>query len=131
MSQRQLADLAQISPNTVALVETGSRTPKLETFVRMLAVLGFRFVIVDDSGRPLETDEQHERLRDAADRRFPAHLQWGRPGTYWDGRWWGFGRTAWPGVGDVPEHTYWRAAKSNEQPIGPYSYGYGVWEDAT
>jgi transcriptional regulator with XRE-family HTH domain len=123
-SQRELAALANVPLSTVARIEAGKTVPRLDTFVLLLAALGFELAIVDRHGRLLELDDEHDRLRDRAGRRFPAHLIAGKTPSYADcftgeGRtWWGWERIAWPyGPGTPPEYTFWQRPK----------YGAGKW----
>ncbi len=114
---------------TIGRAESGSHTPRIETFVAALEALGYRLIVVDRHGRPLVVDEDHERLRDAEGRHFPAHLEAGRTPGYFDlsGYWWGWHHIAWHGVEDrVLEHTYWRRSSSRE-----YAARLQCWDDAT
>jgi transcriptional regulator with XRE-family HTH domain len=120
VSQRELADLAGVPRSTVDRIESGRVKPRTDTALRLLDALGFHLVVADASGRVLELDDDHDRLRDAAGRRFPAHLYWQKTPSWSDyggNGWWGWWRIAWPfGVGAVPpEYTYWR--RQNAWPL--------------
>lgn len=133
LSQRELADLSGVPPSTVSRIEAGQVVPRLPTLVTLLSVLGYGLTVVDGGGRMLELDDEHDRLRDRADRRFPAHLEWGRvKGPYLGSQdnWWGWYSIAWTRDDPkVPEYTYWR-----RWPQLPDTAGYttmGRWDDAT
>ena len=122
INQRELAELAGVPRSTVDRTEAGRVAPRVQTFVRLLGAVGYGLAIVDDRGRLLEYDAEHDRLRDRAGRRFPAHLKAGPTPTcpVIDGPgWWGWFRIAWPfGPGDPPAWTYWQR---------PRKWGTGVW----
>jgi len=111
--------------------------PRLDTFVLLLAALGYELAIVDDTGRMLQLDDDHDRLRDRAGRRFPAHLPAAKTPSYWDRhgpQWWGWERIAWPfGPGAPPEYTFWR--RTDPPRFQPWDTRPGergrVWDDAT
>jgi hypothetical protein len=131
--------MARVPLSTVDRAEAGRVVPRLKTFTDLLRALGYDLVVADRAGRLLEVDDEHDRLRDRAGRRFPAHLEAGRtPGYFenWDHPkgWWGWERIAWPfGPGEPPEYTYW------QRPRPPWTGKYGCpppdparwWEDAT
>lgn len=138
-SQRELAVLANVPPSTVARIEAGTNVPRLDTFVLLLAALGFELAIVDRQGRMLTLDTEHDRLRDRAGRRFPAHLIAAATPGYWETftaeghSWWGWERIAWPyGPGTPPEYTFWRRPR-----LGAGKWGFidtradHRWDDAT
>ena len=135
ISQRELAELAQLPRSSIDRIEAGRVVPKLDTVERLLAVTGYELAVTDQHGRLLALDPERERRRDRARRHFPAHLDQGRTPTYDDGGWWGWERIAWPYTDDwVPEWTYWRRRKARW--IGawemkyPSEYG-PAWDDAT
>jgi transcriptional regulator with XRE-family HTH domain len=130
VSQRELAALAGVPRSTVARAESGQVAPSLGTLARLLGALGYRVVAADRRGQLLELDDDHDRLRDDAGRRFPAHLVWGKtrgyahwsPGLYW----WGWHRISWPGgVGVLPPtHTYHHRPRDHPPPAP------SEWDDA-
>ncbi|MCO5972087.1 helix-turn-helix domain-containing protein [Actinoallomurus soli] len=91
MSQREMARLAKVSPALVGSIESGRCTPSLAVLQRLLGVAGLFLIAVDMNGyvvQPLE--EYHEAdgrgVRDAAGRRYPAHLDLiidPVPGEWW------------------------------------------------
>lgn len=134
VSQRELAAIAGVPVSTVARTEAAATTPRLQTFVALLDVLGYRLVVVDARNRPLQPDDDHDQLVDAAGRRFPAHLEAAPTADYFDHEkrpWWGWEHIAWPfGPGRPPEHTFWR--RNRPYPVvGPNTYGVAIWDDAT
>ena len=46
LSQRELASLCSIPQSTVARIESGKCTPRLETVLKLFSVLGLTFTIV-------------------------------------------------------------------------------------
>ena len=107
--------LAGVPHATVSRAESGSHTPRLQTFVALLGALGYRLTAVSSTGQSLELDAEHDAVADAAGRHFPAHLQWGPTPEDGEGQgWWGWYRIAWPFVRQqVPVHTYWRRSSSS------------------
>ena len=127
VSQRELATLAGVPRSTVERAEAGRVVPGVVTTARLLAALGYRLVAADGHGRVLELDDDHDRLRDAAGRRFPAHLRWGRTRDYFDPfgpglGWWGWHRVSWPfGYGRTPpEYTFQHRPRDHELPSGEW-----------
>jgi transcriptional regulator with XRE-family HTH domain len=113
VSQRELATLAEVPRSTIDRIEAGRVRPGIETVAHLLSALDFYFTVTDRAGRILTADDDHDRLRDTAGRRFPAHLVWAKTPSFRHEevhRWWGWWRIAWPfGVGvRPPEYTYWR-----------------------
>jgi transcriptional regulator with XRE-family HTH domain len=75
LSQRQLAALSGLPSSTIGDLEAGRVVPSVRTLERVFAGLGYRLELVDAGGDPLQwssADDAHPR--DAAGRRFPAHL---------------------------------------------------------
>jgi transcriptional regulator with XRE-family HTH domain len=132
VSQRELAELADIPPATLARAEADKTMPRLDTFVTLLGALGYQLVLVDQHGRPLVVDAAHEKLRNAGGRRFPAHLEYGRTPSADDGGWWGWWNIAWPGDprSAPPEHTFWQRPPAPRR-VGEDSLRATVWDDAT
>jgi transcriptional regulator with XRE-family HTH domain len=131
VSQRELAGLAGLPGSTVNRVEAGRVEPKVSTLVQLLGALGYELVITDRHNRLLELDDEHDKLRDRAGRRFPAHLRAFKTPSYFDVNardWWGWERIAWPfGPGQPPEYTYWQ--RPRRRPITWADPP--AWEDAT
>jgi transcriptional regulator with XRE-family HTH domain len=73
LSQRQLAERAGVSPGTVAKIETGEREPSLKLLLALLDAAGCSLRVVPRSGDELPVLRDDD-MRDAARRRFPAHL---------------------------------------------------------
>lgn len=119
VSQRELAERADVPRSTVDRIEAGSSKPKIETVEVLLDALGYELVVCTRRGRLLTIDPEAERLTDRADRHFPAHWEFEPTGPGW----WGWSRVAWwSGDRWAPEHTYWRRRPSS---------GFTPWEDAT
>lgn len=72
LSQRALAQAAQVSASQVGHYESGYRQPSLATLARLLAVAGLTLAVVDESGKRVEPIP-HDTVRDRAARRFPSH----------------------------------------------------------
>lgn len=69
LTQKQLASLAGVSPNTIYRLESGQGT-SLDTFIRLLKVLGISGnlanLVPDQSVRPLERIERSGKQRQRA-----------------------------------------------------------------
>ncbi|MGI8677909.1 MAG: helix-turn-helix domain-containing protein [Jatrophihabitans sp.] len=112
LSQRELARYAGVPPSTIDRIECGRTEPRLSTFVAILRSVDFDLTLVDQWGRALDLDDEHDKLRDRAFRRFPSHLPAHPVGAPYRGVWWGWGRIAWqPSDKTVPTHTYWLRTK--------------------
>jgi transcriptional regulator with XRE-family HTH domain len=72
-SQRELAAQLGLSKTAVAAVESGTRDLPASALALAAALAGGRLAVVDASGREL-TPMAARPVRDAAGRRFPAHL---------------------------------------------------------
>jgi transcriptional regulator with XRE-family HTH domain len=103
-SQRDLACRAGVPPATLARVESGANLdPRFRTVERLVQAAGSALVIPAP-----EPDRWRERLTDAADRRYPAHLDVRAVDDLRD--WWRYWfdyyipRTHWPK--GVPDYTY-------------------------
>jgi transcriptional regulator with XRE-family HTH domain len=129
LSQRELAVRAGVPSATVGRIESGrSPNPSFRTVERLVTAAGAALTVV---GGGTATDAeagavagsvsaeregpaqppgsiQHEELRDAADRHYPAHLdvEVTRPERWW-GAWWTLtmARASWP-LETVPPFTY-------------------------
>ena len=128
-SQRELAQRAGVPASTVARLEAGSASPRLDTFVRLMEATGVAVLPVSRGGQVLVPDDEHDAIRDAGDRRFPAHLRWGGRPKYMDGpNWWGWHCIAWyDDPTNVPDHVYWHRPKRGDR----NAPGYSTWGDAT
>jgi HTH-type transcriptional regulator/antitoxin HipB len=73
VSQRDLAERAGLARSTVAGLEAGTRSVRLEVFVRLLAAAGARLAVLGPDGEELVPFAE-DTVRDNAGRRFPAHL---------------------------------------------------------
>jgi len=111
LSQRQLAERAGVPPSTVCRLESErGADPRLRTVERCLEVMGLRLAVVRAEGdlSELPVDPEDGQLRNAADRRYPPHLDV-RPvksEADWWGAWWGYelDRELWPLP--PPDYTY-------------------------
>jgi HTH-type transcriptional regulator/antitoxin HipB len=83
LSQRELAAAVGISPSAVGSAESGARDLPLSVVARIAGVAGFRLSLVDDDGREIAGMAENT-VRDAAGRRFPAHLDT----RYSEDGWW-------------------------------------------
>jgi transcriptional regulator with XRE-family HTH domain len=135
LSQRELAERAEVPVSTIGRIEAERTTPRIDTFVKLIASIGYEVVLVDQQLRMLRLDPAHDRLRDRGARRFPAHLRFDRTPSYDEGGWWGWERIAWPSHGEyVPEFTYWRrrpAPRTVGDPAASWSVDHLLWDDAT
>jgi transcriptional regulator with XRE-family HTH domain len=87
MSQRDVARRAGVSAATVARAESGTVRPSLDVLQRLLDATGLYLVVVDPDGRVIQPLEEFPLARDAASRRYPAHLDLIIDPEY--GEWWG------------------------------------------
>ncbi|HEV7189015.1 MAG TPA: helix-turn-helix transcriptional regulator [Blastococcus sp.] len=83
LSQRELAVAVGISPSAVGSAESGARDLPLSVVARIAEVAALRLSLVDGNGREIAGMAENT-VRDAAGRRFPAHLDT----RYSDERWW-------------------------------------------
>ena len=83
MSQRELAVAVGISPSAVASAESGARDLPLSVVARIAEVAALRLSLVDRDGREIAGMAENS-VRDAAGRRFPAHLDT----RYSEDGWW-------------------------------------------
>lgn len=74
MSQRDMARRAGVSQATVARAESGTAHPTLDVLQRLLDAAGLYIAVVDPDGRVIQPLEEFPLARDAAGRRYPAHL---------------------------------------------------------
>ena len=83
LSQRELAAAVGISPSAVGSAESGARDLPLSVVARIAEVAALRLSLVDHDGREISGMAENT-VRDAAGRRFPAHLDT----RYSEDRWW-------------------------------------------
>ena len=83
LSQRELAVAVGISPSAVGGAESGARDLPLSVVARIAEVAALRLSLVDRDGRKV-AGMADNAVRDAAGRRFPAHLDT----RYSEDRWW-------------------------------------------
>ena len=108
LSQRQLARRAGLAPSTVGRIESGSLTPTLAAFQRILACAGLSLVVVDSEGHLVLPIRGVDATTGARGYRYPAHLD-----TILDprsGEWWGdyYGLTR-------PPETYHRERRRRDE----------------
>jgi hypothetical protein len=123
-----------VSAGTIGKVETGTATPSLGLFRRILVVAGLHLVVVDSDACVVQPMGDWDQLCDGAGRRYPSHLD-----TIVDpkpGEWWGdiYGLTRPPETfrrdresRDVQRaRSQWevRAAKYRSVPPPPYPRGW-------
>jgi transcriptional regulator with XRE-family HTH domain len=130
LSQRDLATITRVPSTTIDRIESGyTSNPRLGTIEAILTPTGYRLVVVNQFGRLLRGEAEHDDLRDRADRRFPAHLEIRPVVGECEDAWWGWRRIAWlrsdPGV---PDFSYERRRK--DVWADPY-YASARWDDAT
>lgn len=92
LSQRDLAGLLGLSQASIARLETGEVSPRMNVFQRLLRFAGYRVQVVGSEGRiaaPMDPDA----VRDRGQRRLPAHLD---PAPY--GQFSDLWRIAWQGA---------------------------------
>jgi HTH-type transcriptional regulator/antitoxin HipB len=73
LSQRDLASLASVPQASIAALEAGTRSVRLDVYARLLAAAGSRLAVLGRDGEELVPFAQ-DTVRDNAGRRFPAHL---------------------------------------------------------
>gem|GEM_PF-1207840 len=73
LSQRQQADVLEVSKSPLAALESGRGVTGLDLVLRILHGAGFTVELVDRERGSYDTDQAPEEVRDAAGRRFPAH----------------------------------------------------------
>ena len=78
LSQRELAQLAEMPQSCVAGYESGGQTPRLQALVRLLDAAGLRLAALDEQGAEVRPFDGRA-ARDNAGRRFPAHLDAAHP----------------------------------------------------
>jgi transcriptional regulator with XRE-family HTH domain len=129
LSQRELAMHAGLPRSTIDRIESGAiADPKFGTVVAILAATGYQLVVVNQFGRPLRLNVEHDELRDKAWRRLPAHLALFPVRDQGDG-WWGWRRIAWwPGEPNVPRYGITRRYPNHWH--DPW-YADRRWNDAT
>ena len=78
LSQRELADVAQVSKSLIAAVESCAQSPTVEALQRILAVGPYYLVILDPSLEPIEEiwpwrslDLRDRAVRDFMRREYP------------------------------------------------------------
>jgi transcriptional regulator with XRE-family HTH domain len=79
LSQRELARVTGVPKSTVADLELGRGDPRLGTVLQVMRAVGLTIEISGNDGPvellgPLDRPRAHVEPRDAAGRRFPAHL---------------------------------------------------------
>lgn len=73
LSQRAMADLTDMTQQTLARVETARQDLRVREFAALVRTAGLRLVLVDGSGAEV-APMQPDTVRDAGGRRFPAHV---------------------------------------------------------
>ena len=73
LSQRELALLASVPQASIAALEAGTRSVRLDVFARLLAAAGARLAVLGPNGEELVPFAE-DTVRDNGGRRFPAHL---------------------------------------------------------
>ncbi len=122
--------------STIDRIEAGVTSPKIDTFDKVLAAVGYELIVQRRGGRRqlvLQTDR--DGLRDRSGRHFPAHLPLMKPNYWGDGlNWWGWHRIAWWNTDPaVPEYSYWHprrghARRNARTDLPPPAH---PWDDAT
>jgi transcriptional regulator with XRE-family HTH domain len=109
VSQRELADIAELPQSTISRIEARRTEPRFETLCGILRSCGYSVVIARVHHRfdPVAADAFNDSLFDRAGRRAPAHLPAWLIRAAWRDYWWGWYRLAWD-ISDpiVPNHTY-------------------------
>jgi HTH-type transcriptional regulator/antitoxin HipB len=86
VSQRELAEITGLTQTIVARIESSPETARVEHVAVLLAATGFRLAVLDKDDIELAPESESDAARrNAAGRRFPAHLDV-RPGKQ---GWWG------------------------------------------
>ncbi|HEY3007017.1 MAG TPA: GNAT family N-acetyltransferase [Micromonosporaceae bacterium] len=110
LSQRELAERARVPQSTIARIEADRGDSHFGTVVALVRAAGGDVRIVASRGDALEPPPDHEP-RDAAGRRYPAHVDVREvltAGDWWGGWWSGTGpslpRATWPRA--APRYTF-------------------------
>lgn len=75
LSQRELAEKAGLAPSTIAELELGRAAPSVRLLEIAFAAVGYRLILTDCGGEPIQWSlADDSQPRDAAGRRYPAHL---------------------------------------------------------
>jgi HTH-type transcriptional regulator/antitoxin HipB len=83
LSQRELAEACGVSVSVISHAEAGRRGMTVELLARVAAVAGLRLALLDGDGHEV-AGMADGAIRDAAGRRFPAHLDT----RHGDQEWW-------------------------------------------
>jgi transcriptional regulator with XRE-family HTH domain len=112
LSQRQLAAAAGIPPSSLGAYEAARRDIGFSPLVRLLHACGWEVAFQDRQGELVEVLVD-DPLRDAGERRYPAHLDVRETGPYRVGgdgdgfrAWWGDSTPGAWGLPPRPERTY-------------------------
>lgn len=114
LSQRALARRTGVPAKSLAAVECGTRDMPVSRYAWLLHACGWRLVVIDGTGA-LVVDPDEDPRRDAAGRRYPAHVALRSTvprGSWWADRWgyyWGIPPRP-PWTYDLPKRP--RGAKS-------------------
>jgi ADP-ribose pyrophosphatase YjhB (NUDIX family)/transcriptional regulator with XRE-family HTH domain len=133
LSQRALATRAGVPASTVAAAESAQRDLKVATFAALLDAGGWSLRVVDRDGNAIDELPVFDGPLDAADRRYPAHVELRsteRLGSWWGDRWgpyWGRPPRP-PRTFDLPRRQYAGAMTRSGQVLRVAVYG--VVEDS-
>lgn len=125
LSQRELADEANLPRSTIDRIESGQTSrPSLWVIERIVESVGYSLVVADYHDRLLMLDDANGRLRDRGWRHYPAHLPL-RPIRNMDDRWWGWHRIAFND--EDPHKPDWAYRHRRRHPV----WTDDPWADAT
>lgn len=128
--------MAGVPRSTIDRMEVGATSPHVDTFAKVLGVVGYELVVRRRSGgRQLVLRTDRDALRDRGGRHFPAHLPLMKPDYWGEGSgWWGWHRIAWWNTDPaVPEYSYWHPYGGHRRrtvvtSASPQAH---PWDDAT
>jgi len=86
MSQREMAQAAEVSRSTIGKIEAGTLMPSVALLQRVLGAAKLSLVVVDDEGHVVKPMKDWPDTQDGAGRRYPSHLDLvliPRPGDWW------------------------------------------------
>ena len=124
LSQRALAKRAGVPASTVAAAESAARELRVSDFAALLTACGWTLQVLDGAGAPQDATQLRDGPRDAAARRYPAHVELRsteKLGSWWGDRWgpyWGRPPRP-PRTFDLPRRSYGGAVSEPAEPAEP------------
>ena len=123
LSQRELAQVAELPASTIERIESSAvRAPRWSSIEQILASTGYRLVVVDEYGQPVDLDGARFRAFTRDGRHLSAHLDSYEVRTMLD-PWWGWRRVAfWDNHPLRPDRTYVLRRRDAGPPVWEDSY---------